>query len=98
MTYRSLVALSLIFLTGCAGIDGRLGRASTSQGELEATQNLPELPAECRRLIRSGVRPNDRLDTALLRTDAALSQQHSLTRNCAAWYDELREEFSPTLP
>ncbi len=90
-----LIVLSIAaFCSGCAGIDQRLEQAAETQGQLEATRTLPDLPAQCRRLIRSGVQTGDRLDTALLKTDAALARQHELTRLCAAWYDELREGFA----
>ncbi len=90
MRFQHLAALALILLAGCAGTD----RAAEVRGQLEATRILPDLPGHCRRLIRSGVRAGERLDIALLKTDAALAQQHKHTRICAEWYDELRDGFA----
>jgi hypothetical protein len=94
MTFRFPAALSLVFLTACSGTNDRLNAASEAKGQLEATRALPELPAYCREQTRSGVRHGDRLDTALLRTDAALHAEHRRTSACAEWYDGLREGFS----
>jgi len=94
MTFRLLAVSSLVFLTACAGIDERLDAAAEAEGQLEATRTLPELPAYCREHTRSGVRRGDRLDTALLRTDAALHAEHRRTDACAEWYDGLREGFA----
>ncbi|MDF3413301.1 hypothetical protein HKX54_02435 [Sulfitobacter sp. M57] len=51
---------------------------------------LPDLPPTCREKRRSGVALGDRADTALLRTDAALSWHHAQTDSCAGWYDDLK--------
>lgn len=82
-----------IFMAGCGETDQRLGRVAKAQGVLEATRELPDQPADCRRIVRSGVRSGDRLDTALLKTDAALSRHHQITRFCADWYDALQDGF-----
>ena len=84
----------MIFLTACEGIDARLGAAATAQGELEATRLLPDLPPDCRQISRSGVQRGDRLDTALLKTDAALARQNARTGRCADWYDEIQAGFA----
>ena len=94
MTFRLLAVLTTVFLTGCAGIDERLERAAEIEGELKATKVLPDLPAYCREYTRSGVRRGDRLDTALLKTDAALAAEHERTRICAEWYDEIQKGFA----
>lgn len=93
---KSLVpaVLSLTFLISCAGTDARLNEAARNQGQILATRDLPEYPEQCRRIVRSGVNVGDRLDVALLRTDNALTLHQSLTRECAAWYDELKDRFS----
>ena len=85
---------AMIFLTACAGIDDRLYAAATAQGEIEATKQLPDLPPDCRQISRSGVRRGDRLDTALLKTDAALARQNDRTGRCADWYDEIQAGFA----
>ena len=94
MRYLPLAALIAVSLTGCAGIDDRLDAAATAQGELEATKQLPDLPLDCRQVSRSGVRRGDRLDTALLKTDAALARQNARTGRCADWYDEIKAGFA----
>jgi hypothetical protein len=57
--------------------------------EARAEQVLPDLPADCRRQSRSGVQAGDRLDVAVLKTDAALDRQNARTLRCAEWYDQL---------
>ena len=90
MTFRFLAVSSLTLLAACGGIDQRLERAAEAQGQLEAATALPDLPEYCREHTRSGVREGDRLDSALLKTDAALAEEHRRTDICAAWYDELQ--------
>ena len=90
MKSRLLAVLSLISLAACGGIDQRLTRAAEAQGQLEAATDLPDLPEYCRQDTRSGVRVGDRLDTALLKTDAALAEEHRRNAICADWYDELK--------
>ena len=51
---------------------------------------LPPLPEDCRRTGRSGVRQGQRLDEALMRTDAALTAQNARTTRCAGFYDRIR--------
>lgn len=94
MTFRFLAASSLILLAACGGIDQRLERAAETQGQLEAATALPDLPEYCRQNTRSGVREGDRLDTALLKTDAALAEEHRRNAICADWYDELQAELA----
>ena len=94
MRYLPLAALIAVSLTGCAGIDGRIERSAKTQGELEATKALPNLPPDCRQISRSGVHLGDRLDTALLKTDAALARQNARTGRCADWYDEIKAGFA----
>lgn len=87
-----------VFLSACAqtrALQERTDAAAAAQGELEASRILPAYPADCRRTSRSGVQVGDRLDTALLQTDAALTRQNARTRRCAAWYDDLKEGFNP---
>lgn len=92
-----ICALSMIgFLSACAGTEARLDAAAETQGQLEATRTLPDWPERCRQIIRSGVRSGDRLDVAVLKTDAALVRQQELARVCARWYDELRDGFAGT--
>lgn len=95
----ALMALSAtLFLIGCGQTESRPFKAIEGQAEIEAGRVLPDFPPRCRALIFSDVRPGDRLDVALLKTDAALARQHSQTRICAAWYDELKAGLSEENP
>lgn len=98
MKHPHLAALTAIFLAGCAGTNGRLERAAQTRGEIEATKALPDLPAYCLEHTRSGVRVGDRLDVALLKTDAALSEEHRRTFVCAEWYGALQRGFATKKP
>lgn len=100
------LALSLlIFSAGCATGDvQRLGQARASsaeaglvgqavaQAEAEriASRQIPDLPTDCRASERSGVAAGDRLDAALLKTDAALGRANARVGRCAAWHDAYR--------
>ncbi|WHP69104.1 hypothetical protein [Phaeobacter inhibens] len=80
-----------VFLSACWQTDiARIQAAGEAVGEARAEQVLPELPEDCRRQSRSGVRVGDRLDVAVLKVDAALSGQNARTSRCANWYDHLR--------
>jgi len=86
-----LTALStLVFLSACAGVEKRLAVAATKEGEIRASRSMPDYPPDCRRKARSSVQEGDRLDTALLKTDAALARQNARTGRCADWYDTLK--------
>jgi hypothetical protein len=85
-----MVVLIPIFLTACARSDTRLTDAAGDIGRLRAADQLADLPSDCRRLAQAGVREGDRLDVALLATDAALDRQRARTVRCATWYDDLR--------
>lgn len=62
-----------------------------AEAERRAGRNLPDLPEDCRRRERSGVSEGERLDAALLRTDAALGRANARAARCAAWFDAYRE-------
>lgn len=80
-----------VFLSACGQTDGaRIQAAGEAVGEARAEQVLPDLPDDCRRLSYSGVRAGDRLDVAVLKTDAALARQNARTSRCADWYDQLK--------
>lgn len=103
-------ALSLaIFLSGC-GTDraARLAQAErekasaalvedvidAAEEERARARQLPPMPDDCSRWERSGVSEGERLDAALLRTDAALGRANARARRCAAWYDEYRKALA----
>ncbi|MDS1135166.1 hypothetical protein [Nitratireductor indicus] len=96
------IALSMaVFLTGCATVEGRLNAAGATKAEasvvehaIGTTNRLPALPEDCRKQERSGVVAGDRLDVALLKTDRALGRANARPTRCAAWYDQLRQDFS----
>lgn len=95
----TICVLSMIgFLSACAGTEARLDAAAEAQGQLEAAREIPEWPERCRQIIRSGVRTGDRLDVAVLKTDAALVRQQELARVCARWYDDLRRGLRDDTP
>ncbi len=91
------MALSMMAcLTGCAGADRAIRDAAGDRAAIEETRALPALPSDCRRLHRSGVGAGDRIDVALLKTDAALVRHQAQTGHCAAWYDDLRAGWADT--
>lgn len=67
--------------------------AGATLGEVRAGSGLPDLPDDCRRVARSSVVDGDRLDVALLKTDAALVRQNRRIIDCADWYDSVRERL-----
>ena len=93
-----LTALSmLISLSGCATLD-RLLRATRVQAQaelvpqaLEVNRPLPDMPADCPAREISGVKVGDRLDVALIKTDAALSRANAKLGRCAGWYGDLQK-------
>lgn len=89
--FRPGALLMVIFLTAC-GPNSReqIAAAAKARAQIEAAQSWPDLPSDCRRVSRSGVQAGDRLDVALLKTDAALSRQNARTRRCADWFDGVR--------
>ncbi|MEP2706520.1 MAG: hypothetical protein ABJQ71_05960 [Roseibium sp.] len=79
------------FLVGCQTDKERADRAGASLGQSAAlAAAVPELPADCRRRERSGVKLGDPLDKALIQTDQALGR----VRCCADWHDKFRNELS----
>ncbi|WP_165937725.1 hypothetical protein [Antarcticimicrobium sediminis] len=49
-------------------------------------------------MSHSDVRTGDRLDVAVLKSDAALARQNARTVRCADWYDHLQEGLSTDGP
>lgn len=82
-----------IFCAACSQTDlARVQSAGQDVGEARAADVWRNLPDDCRRLSRSGVRAGDRLDVAVLKADAALSRQNARTLRCAEWYDGQRRD------
>lgn len=80
-----------VFLSACGQTDiARIQAAGEAVGEARAEQVLPDRPEDCARLSYSGVRAGDRLDVAVLKTDAALARQNARTARCAEWYDQIQ--------
>lgn len=100
----TIASLAAIFLSGCGTLTDRLDAAARKQAEagvvdaalasIEAERELgrvlPDMPAECRRVVTSGVRAGDRLDVAVLKLDRALTTANGRVVNCSAWYADLR--------
>ena len=87
----------MIFTSGCARND--LLRRLTSASRTTAESNLlssttaeldkpKPLPKDCYKQERSGVKPTDRLDVALWKTDSALYQANKRVLRCAAHHDK----------
>jgi hypothetical protein len=81
-------------LTACGTVDERLQVAAATQGETEATKELPPYPTDCRLRERSGVRIGEPLDVALLRTDQALGRANARVRRCGQWYAKIKTGFA----
>ncbi|QKV18703.1 hypothetical protein [Oricola thermophila] len=90
--------MSTMFLpAACATDSARYLAAAASQADASVAvsaagdaDDLPPLPADCRRRERSGVVVGDRLDAAALKSDGALGRANDRVIRCAAWYDALR--------
>lgn len=93
---RLLTALSLtVSLAGCVSAEQKMRDAARKKAAadqvgaaLESAGARPPLPSDCRKLERSGVKVGDRLDIALVKTDAALGRANQRVTRCAGWYDE----------
>lgn len=81
-------------MTACETVDKRLQLAAEQAGQIEATKQLPDYPADCRRRERSGVREGEPLDVALIRTDNALGRANAKLTRCASWYDSIKTGFA----
>lgn len=85
----TIALLTALFLSACATDRERAKNAGTALGRVAGSAGWPDLPTDCRRLERSGVRPGDPLDTALIRTDQALGRANARVRRCAGWHDQV---------
>ena len=88
-----------LFLISCAtNNQDRLNQAARDTAEasqvdeaIQQTRQLPEQPADCKRIERAGIKDGERLDIALVKTDRALSRANNRISRCAGWYEDLRE-------
>ena len=64
--------------------------ASLAVDAARRAAQIPDLPADCRRHERTGVRVGDRLDVAALKGDQAVGRGNARIDRCSAWYDSLR--------
>lgn len=78
-----------LFLSACATDKERAQRAGAALGVIEAQKVWPNLPDDCRKQERSGVRMGEPLDTALIRTDRALGRANARVKRCADWHDQV---------
>lgn len=85
---------SLVFLTACATPEDRLRSAAALSAHVEATQELPDYPEDCRRKEASGARIGEALDVALIRTDQALGRANARVTRCSRWYDEIKNGYA----
>lgn len=87
------------FLASCGQNNKeRVIDAGRQLGEAQVTY-LPDLPEDCRKQARSGVKSGDRMDVALTKTDLALTTQNRRGAACAQWYETLRDAMgSPETP
>lgn len=101
-----MLALSAVmFSTACAtdraarlaGAHAEIARAglvedavAIAEAERAEAREIADLPEDCRRRERSGVSEGERLDAALLRTDAALGRANARIARCADWHEHYR--------
>ncbi len=89
-----------VFTAGCGTADeDRLWKAVAVTEDarmvtrtIEVARPLPPWPGRCRQQERSGVRKGERLDAALVKTDAALGRANTKIAACAGWYDGIAGE------
>lgn len=81
----------LACLGACATDRDRAADAGAALGTVAGSAGWPDLPDDCRRLERSGVRAGEPLDTALIRTDRALGRANARVTRCAGWHDRVGE-------
>lgn len=89
----------MTFFAGCTGDSAlRLNAAGKAKADaglvdqaLASGRAWPNLPHDCRERERSGVAPGDRLDVALVKTDAALGRANDRVARCAGWYDVVQD-------
>lgn len=59
---------------------------------------IPAQPEDCKKQEVAGVKRGERLDTALVKTDAALDRANARTLRCWAWNDEIRKKINREPP
>jgi hypothetical protein len=90
---KQLLMLSLmsLFLAGCQTASKRAKVAGERIGVAAAQASaVPDIPNDCRRQERSGVRLGEPLDLALIRTDQALGRANARVHRCAKWHDAFK--------
>lgn len=86
----TIALLTALFLSACATDKERARNAGAELGQIAGQTAWPDLPEDCRRQERSGVRKGEPLDTALIRTDRALGRANARVLRCAGWNDQIR--------
>ncbi|WP_306147266.1 MULTISPECIES: hypothetical protein [unclassified Roseibium] len=85
-------------MSGCITAEERALSAGQRMGQAAAeAEPDPALPADCRRLERSGVREGEPMDVALIKTDQALGRANARVRRCAAWHDDFQTKMKAGL-
>ena len=87
----TLTVLSIsVLLTSCADNTNRIEKIGVAKAGLEASRQLPPLDPRCREEVAVDLKEGERLDSALMRANAAVNRANLNTRACAEWYDTIR--------
>lgn len=88
-------ALGLLTMTsGCATTEGRLVAAAETRGRAEATIQVPDLPAECRRhMQRVTPQAGDKARWLQARWEANADSVDRQIDDCAAFHDDYKHRI-----
>jgi hypothetical protein len=93
----------MLLLSGCAGskfadLTAREREASLIEKAIAAADTprvpLPDQPSECPKPEASNVKSGDRLDIAVVKTDAALDRANAKAKACSDWYDSIQSSHN----
>jgi len=96
----TMVAASLLaILTGCGNLEARLSAASSEIGRQNAGVSLPGLPSRCRdKMPRVTPRAGEKWRAVQGRWEIAADGEDRRTRDCAAFYDDVKGGFARAAP
>lgn len=84
----------LLALTGCQNTDQRMNAAAAIQGQIRASVQLPDLPADCRKQeAHAAIPAGAELDAVLVRERGALRRSNARVTRCAGFYDQTKSNF-----
>lgn len=95
-----LAALTMLLLTGCANdrfanLVEREREAGLVEQALTAADKpetpLPDQPADCPKPETAMIKSGERLDVALVKTDAALDRANAKAKACSDWYASIKK-------